>query len=47
MTGSKSLFEEPGESGGKLSQKAKDSPFMVVGKCLWIVAKLRNMAFKN
>ena len=35
MTGSKSLFEEPGESGGKLAQKAKDSPFMVVGKCVF------------
>lgn len=28
---SKSLFEESGDEG-KLSKKAKDSPFMIVGK---------------
>lgn len=34
MSGSKSYFEEPGDDGGKLAKKAKDSPFMVVGKLL-------------
>lgn len=29
---SKSYFEQPGDDGGKLAKKAKDSPFMIVGK---------------
>ncbi|XP_075145160.1 HIG1 domain family member 1A, mitochondrial isoform X2 [Haematobia irritans] len=37
---SKSYFDEPGDDGGKLSKKAKDSPFMVVGLAGFVAAGL-------
>lgn len=37
---SKSYFEEPGEEGGKLAKKAKDSPFMIVGMTGFVIAGL-------
>ncbi|XP_037815036.1 HIG1 domain family member 1A, mitochondrial [Lucilia sericata] len=38
MSAGKSYFEQPGDEGGKLAKKAKDSPFMVVGLAGFVAA---------
>lgn len=38
MSAGKSYFEQPGDDGGRLARKAKDSPFMVVGLAGFVAA---------